>query len=188
MATVLESLVVPRASLFPSSTISASSSTGSSLPSSRVSLKSREFRGVRVRVGASTRTAFRSASSRSGIVRRAGRIVCESSEATVQLPSVTQDTWKQLVLESDLPVMVEFWAPWCGPCRIIQPTIDELSKQYAGKLKVFKVNTDESANIATDCGVRSIPTFIIFKKGEKKEAVIGAVPKDTLKTTIEKFL
>lgn len=87
-----------------------------------------------------------------------------------------------------MPVMVEFWAPWCGPCRIIQPTIDELSKQYAGKLKVFKVNTDESANIATDCGVRSIPTFIIFKKGEKKEAVIGAVPKDTLKTTIEKFL
>ena len=104
------------------------------------------------------------------------------------MPSVTQDTWKQLVLESDLPVMVEFWAPWCGPCRIIQPTIDDLSKQYAGKLKVFKVNTDESPNIATDCGVRSIPTFIIFKSGEKKEAVIGAVPRDTLKTTIEKFL
>ncbi|XP_021754863.1 thioredoxin M-type, chloroplastic-like isoform X2 [Chenopodium quinoa] len=104
------------------------------------------------------------------------------------MPSVTEETWKSLVLESDLPVMVEFWAPWCGPCRIVQPVIDELSKEFAGKLKVFKVNTDESATIASDYGVRSIPTVIIFKNGEKKEAIIGAVPKSTLTSSIEKFL
>ncbi|XP_021754862.1 thioredoxin M-type, chloroplastic-like isoform X1 [Chenopodium quinoa] len=104
------------------------------------------------------------------------------------VPSVTEETWKSLVLESDLPVMVEFWAPWCGPCRIVQPVIDELSKEFAGKLKVFKVNTDESATIASDYGVRSIPTVIIFKNGEKKEAIIGAVPKSTLTSSIEKFL
>lgn len=104
------------------------------------------------------------------------------------MPSVTVDTWKSLVLESDLPVVVEFWAPWCGPCRIIQPVIDELSKEFAGKLKVFKINTDDSPSIASDYGVRSIPTVIIFKNGEKKEAIIGAVPKSTLSSSIEKFL
>ena len=104
------------------------------------------------------------------------------------MPSVTEDTWKSLVLESDLPVVVEFWAPWCGPCRIIQPVIDELSKEFAGKLKVFKINTDDCPSIASDYGVRSIPTVIIFKNGEKKEAIIGAVPKSTLSSSIEKFL
>lgn len=104
------------------------------------------------------------------------------------MPSATEETWKSLVLESDLPVMVEFWAPWCGPCRIVEPVIDELSKDFAGKIKVFKVNTDDSPTIASDYGVRSIPTVIIFKNGEKKEAIIGAVPKSTLTSSIEKFL
>lgn len=104
------------------------------------------------------------------------------------VPAVTDATWQSLVLDSGSPVLVEFWAPWCGPCRMIHPIIDELSKQYVGKLKCYKVNTDESPSIATRYGIRSIPTVMIFKNGEKKDTVIGAVPKSTLTTSIEKFL
>ncbi|CAN1239511.1 Thioredoxin M-type, chloroplastic [Linum grandiflorum] len=102
--------------------------------------------------------------------------------------AVTEKSWQSLVIESETPVLVEFWAPWCGPCRMIHPVIDELAKQYAGKLKCYKLNTDDSPSVATQYGIRSIPTVIIFKQGEKKDAVIGAVPKSTLTTSIEKFL
>ncbi|KAG6385453.1 hypothetical protein SASPL_154288 [Salvia splendens] len=103
-------------------------------------------------------------------------------------PAVTDSTWQSLVIESDLPVLIEFLAPWCGPCRMIHPVIDKLAQQYAGKLKVYKVNTDESPSIATQYGIRSIPTVMVFKNGEKKETVIGAVPESTLTTCLEKFL
>ncbi|GAB2228402.1 hypothetical protein Droror1_Dr00010240 [Drosera rotundifolia] len=79
-------------------------------------------------------------------------------------------------------------APWCEPCRMITPVIDELAKEYSGKLKCFKINTNESPSIATRCGIRSIPTVMIFKNGEKKDAVIEAVPKSTLSNSIEKFM
>ncbi|KAL3508673.1 hypothetical protein ACH5RR_028074 [Cinchona calisaya] len=104
------------------------------------------------------------------------------------VPAVKDDTWQSLVLDCDSPVLVEFWAPWCGPCRIIHPVIDELAKEYAGKLKCYKVNTDDSPGIATRYGIRSIPTVMVFKNGEKKDTVIGAVPKQVLNTCIEKFL
>jgi thioredoxin 1 len=101
---------------------------------------------------------------------------------------ITTDTFQGIVLESEKPVIVDFWAPWCGPCRMIAPLIDELAAEYGGKIKAFKLNTDESPGVATEYGIRSIPTVMIFKDGEKKDVVIGAVPKSTLVQTLEKYI
>jgi thioredoxin 1 len=106
----------------------------------------------------------------------------------ISVPAVTDETWQSLIIEADGPVLVEFWAPWCGPCRIIHPVIAELSTEYDGKLKCFKLNTDESPSTTTKYGIRSIPTIMIFKNGEKKDAIIGSVPKTTLISNMKKFL
>jgi thioredoxin 1 len=100
----------------------------------------------------------------------------------------TDANWEEMVIGCDTPVLVEFWAPWCGPCRMIAPVIDELAKVYAGKIKCCKVNTGESPDVSSQCGIRSIPTVLIFKDGEKKESVIGAVPITTLTTLIDKYI
>ncbi|KAJ0025407.1 thioredoxin M-type, chloroplastic-like [Pistacia vera] len=115
-------------------------------------------------------------------------IVCKAREAVDEVQVVTDSSWENQVIASANPVLVEFWAPWCGPCRMIAPVIDELAKEYAGKISCFKLNTDDCPNIATQYGIRSIPTVLFFKNGEKKESVIGAVPKTTLSATIEKYL
>ena len=101
---------------------------------------------------------------------------------------VTDSTFKAEVLDSDVPVLVDFLAPWCGPCRMVGPVVDEIADQYGEKLKVVKVNTDENPQIASQYGIRSIPTLMIFKGGEKVDMVVGAVPKTTLSTTVEKYL
>ena len=101
---------------------------------------------------------------------------------------VTDSTFKAEVLDSDVPVLVDFWAPWCGPCRMVGPVVDEIADQYGEKLKVVKVNTDENPQIASQYGIRSIPTLMIFKDGQKVDMVVGAVPKTTLANTLEKYL
>jgi thioredoxin 1 len=101
---------------------------------------------------------------------------------------VTDSTFKELVLDSDVPVLVDFWAPWCGPCRMVAPVVDEIAEQYQGQVKVVKLNTDENPNTASQYGIRSIPTLMIFKGGQRVDMVVGAVPKTTLANTLEKYL
>ena len=102
--------------------------------------------------------------------------------------SITQETFQAEVLQSDVPVLVDFWAPWCGPCRMVASVVDEVAQQYDGQLKVVKVNTDEQPSIASHYGIRSIPTLMVFMGGEKMEQVVGAVSKTTLSQAIEPFL
>ncbi|KAL6603390.1 hypothetical protein ACP70R_043751 [Stipagrostis hirtigluma subsp. patula] len=101
---------------------------------------------------------------------------------------VAESTWDELVLGSECPVLVEFWAPWCGPCRLMHPVIKDLAKTYAGRLQCLMLNTDENQEVATRYGIRSIPTILIFKNGERKETVIGAVTDASLAMTVERFL
>lgn len=100
----------------------------------------------------------------------------------------TDANFEQEVLKSDIPVVVDFWAPWCGPCRMVAPVIDEIAKDYQGKVKVVKLNTDENQLTAFNYGIRSIPTIGIFKDGKVVDAVIGAVPKKYLEEKIKPFV
>lgn len=102
--------------------------------------------------------------------------------------AVTSSTWDNEVLKTDGYVMVDFWAAWCGPCRIIAPAVEELANEYAGKLKVLKLNTDENPDIASKYKIMGIPTLIFFKNGEKIDQIVGAVPKPQLKAKIDALL
>jgi thioredoxin len=100
----------------------------------------------------------------------------------------TDQNFDQEVLKSDVPVLVDFWAPWCGPCRMIAPIVEQIARDYQGKLKVVKLNTDENEQVAIKYGIRSIPTLGIFKNGQVVDAVIGAVPKQFLEQKIRPFV
>ena len=101
---------------------------------------------------------------------------------------VSDSTFQEEVLNSQMPVLVDFWAPWCGPCRMVAPVVEEIADQYKDQVKVVKVNTDENPNVASQYGIRSIPTLMIFKGGQRVDMVVGAVPKTTLANTLEKYL
>lgn len=94
--------------------------------------------------------------------------------------AVTTKTFKSEVLESDVPVLVDFWAPWCGPCRMVGPIVDQIAEEQAGKLKVTKVNVDDESAIGTKYGIRGIPALLLFKGGEKVETAVGYMPKGRL--------
>ena len=94
--------------------------------------------------------------------------------------NVNDKNFKEEVLESEIPVLVDFWAPWCGPCRMVGPVVEEIAEEYQGKLKVCKVNVDEAPSTASKYGVMSIPTLAVIKNGELAEKAIGAIPKGDL--------
>lgn len=97
-------------------------------------------------------------------------------------------TFHKEVLESDKVVLIDLWAEWCGPCRMMTPVIEELSKEYEGKAVVGKLNVDDNPKTPTDYNVRGIPTFLIFKKGELKDKVVGAVTKQALKEKLDAMI
>lgn len=100
----------------------------------------------------------------------------------------TDQNFQNEVISSEIPVLVDFWAPWCAPCRIIAPIIEDLAKEYAGKLKVGKLNVDENQQIAGEYGIMSIPTLLFFRGGQPVDSIIGAQSKEAIKQKIEQVL
>lgn len=105
-----------------------------------------------------------------------------------EISHVTDGTFEKDVLKSDIPVLVDFWAVWCAPCRMIVPTLDYLVQNYSGKMKVVKLNVDENMKTPSRYGIRSIPTLLLFKGGELKETLVGALPQDKIIEVISKHL
>ncbi|GJM17159.1 MAG: thioredoxin [Thermodesulfobacteriota bacterium] len=108
-----------------------------------------------------------------------------ASEAIIE---VSDSNFESEVVKSEVPVLVDFWAPWCGPCRAIAPIVEEISSSYEGKIKVGKMNVDENQATTMKFGIRSIPTIIMFKDGEAVDQIIGAVPKGEIERVVEKSL
>jgi thioredoxin 1 len=101
---------------------------------------------------------------------------------------ISDSEWEQTVVKSETPVLVDFWAPWCGPCRIVGPIIEELAPSYNGKLVVTKMNVDDNPAVAQKLGITSIPTMMIFKGGQVVDRAIGAMPKSELQKFIDRNL
>jgi thioredoxin 1 len=101
---------------------------------------------------------------------------------------LTEESFEQEVLKATIPVLVDFWAAWCGPCKMIAPMVEELATEYEGKLKIGKVDVDNHQKIAMQYGIRSIPTLLMFKGGKVVEQIIGAAPKKTLVEKLSKHL
>ena len=101
---------------------------------------------------------------------------------------LTEETFEQEVLKATIPVLVDFWAVWCGPCKMIAPLVEELAIEFTGKLKIGKVDVDSHQKIAMQYGIRSIPTLLIFKGGKVVEQIVGAAPKKTLVEKLSKHL
>jgi len=101
---------------------------------------------------------------------------------------VTDTNFESDVLGSDKPVLVDFWAEWCGPCRMIAPTVEAIAEEYQGKAGVYKMNVDENMNIPQQYGIRGIPTLILFKGGQEQERIVGAVTREAIARVVEKYV
>lgn len=102
--------------------------------------------------------------------------------------AVTDKTFEQEVLKAEMPVLIDFWAEWCGPCKMVAPVVEELAGDYDGRIKVVKLDVDQSPTVASRYGIRSIPTLLFFKNGQPVNQVIGAVPKQLLQQKIDQVL
>ena len=102
--------------------------------------------------------------------------------------NINDNEFKKEVIESNIPVLVDFWAPWCGPCRMIAPTIEEISNEYEGKIKVVKINTDENPQTASEYQISAIPTLLFFKSGKVVKEIVGVVPKEEIKKIIDELI
>ncbi len=99
----------------------------------------------------------------------------------------TDDNFHKEVLDSDIPVLVDFWAPWCGPCKMLAPTLEEISRENNGKIKIVKINIDENQEMAAKFKIRSIPTMLIFNKGEVEKRIVGSLRKHQIETILEEI-
>ncbi|MFZ0826110.1 MAG: thioredoxin [Verrucomicrobiia bacterium] len=106
--------------------------------------------------------------------------------ASPLIVTLTQESFAQQVLQSPVPVLVDFWAEWCGPCKMIAPLLDELADEYDGKAKIGKVNIDEQQALAAEYGVRAIPTLLLFNKGQVADQIVGARSKRDFKTSLDR--
>lgn len=101
---------------------------------------------------------------------------------------ITDTNFETDVIGSDKPVLVDFWAEWCGPCRMIAPTVEAIAEEYSGKASVYKMNVDENLNIPQQYGIRGIPTLILFKGGQEQERIVGAVTREAIARVIQKYV